>query len=76
MQNITKAKSFFEKGFGTFYAVCFTDIDELNLLLRLSDFFATAQIVSKNNACYKSGQNWHKNSHLAALILIGETDSQ
>ncbi len=30
--------------------------------------------VSKNDACYKCGQNWLKSYHLAILILIVETD--
>ncbi len=26
--------------------------------------YATAPVVSKNDACYKSGQYWFKNNHL------------
>ncbi len=36
--------------------------------------FATAPEVSNNDACYKSGQNWLKNTILATLIQIREAD--
>ena len=47
----------------------------LNLLLlfwwlgfRLEPMFDTASAASKNDACFKSGQSWVVNDHLASLI--------
>ncbi len=34
----------------------------------------TAPGAAKNDAHNKSGQNWHKNNHLATLIWMGKTD--
>ncbi len=37
---------------------------------RLEPIFNTAPDASKNNGCFKSGQNHHKNNHLTSLIYI------
>jgi hypothetical protein len=45
----------------TLYTVCFTDLGKLNLTMvvdfKLKPIFATAPAASKNEACFKSGQN-------------------
>ena len=57
------------------------DLDKHNLvkirnggkILGSIQFFATAPAASKNDTCFKSGQKWLKNSHLALLVLIRDT---
>jgi hypothetical protein len=38
-------------------------------ILSSSHFFDTAPAASKNKACFKSGQSWLKNNHLATYDL-------
>ena len=38
------------------------------LVFWLEPIFATDPAASENDACFKSGQNWLKNDHLASLI--------
>ena len=47
-----------------------TDLDKLNLVKihRLQLIFTTDPASSKNDACFKSGQNWFENGHIASWI--------
>ncbi len=56
-----------------YHTVFFTDLNKPNLLivvrfLKIKLIFSTALVASKNDACYKSGQNRLKNNHLDTLI--------
>jgi hypothetical protein len=57
--------------------VC-TDLSKLICVwwfdFKLEPIFDSATVASKNDACYKSGQNWLENNHFAILAQIGETD--
>jgi len=50
----------------------FTDLVKLNFLMvfnfRLELIYNTTPAASKNDAWFKSGQNWLENNHLASLI--------
>ncbi len=51
------------------WTVCVTDLGKLNLLMvvKLEPMFATAPAATRNDTCFKKGQNRLKNNHLAIL---------